>query len=150
MILKEAGFHLFHGQWLHSPVEAVEFQSIKLAWLGSDRIPQRSTFKEIGRLLERSESGIWRKLLSDVALNQHVRVPIIAVQFDPVLVKVFMNLEGGVTMHAGEQSTARQGVEPGRRVPARDENSFPHLSLVVPLHGDPVGSVFGGDAQEGW
>jgi hypothetical protein len=38
-IFKETGFHLFHRQWLHFPIEAPQFQSVELVWLARNRIP---------------------------------------------------------------------------------------------------------------
>ena len=44
-----------------------------------------------------------------MAVNQQVRVAVIAVQFDPVAVSVFLNLEGGVVVDTWKEATAQSG-----------------------------------------
>src|SRR5262249_16807893 len=51
-IFEEAGFHVFHSQWLNLPVKAAKLQTIELLWLGSNRVAQRPSFKECGSLLK--------------------------------------------------------------------------------------------------
>jgi hypothetical protein len=84
-----------------------------------------------------------------MALNQQVHVPVIAVQDYPVKVVCLVNLEGGMMMDAWKQSAACQGIEPGGGIPPWDEDALPGVAVLVPLHGNPVRSVFRGDAQEG-
>jgi hypothetical protein len=88
--------------------------------------------------------------MDDVALNQQVRMSVIAVQLNPITVVVFVNLEGGMVMHAREQSAAEEGIEPGGRIPTWDEDAFFGFTILVPLHGNPMGCVFGRNAQERW
>src|ERR1700730_8945264 len=106
--------------------------------------------KEIGGLLERTKYGRFGKFLGDVALDQQMRGPVIAVQNYPVTVILFVDLEGSMVMHAWEYPATQQGIEPGRSITARYENTFLGFAFLVPLHGDPVSGVFGGDAQERW
>jgi hypothetical protein len=84
-----------------------------------------------------------------MGLNQQVHLPVVAVQDYAVKVVCLVNLEDGMMMDAWKQPATEERVEPGRGVASWDENAFLDLAVLVPLHGNPVRSVFRGDAQDG-
>jgi hypothetical protein len=149
-VLKKARCHFFDGQGLHPPTEAPQFQAVELTGLGRNRIPQRPALEEVGRFLERPEKGGRRKFLGDVALDQQMGVPVVAVQFDPVTALVLLNLEGSMVMDAWKQPTTQERIESRRSVSAWDEDALAGLAVLIPLDGDPVRSVFGRETAKRW
>jgi hypothetical protein len=60
-----------------------------------------------------------------------------------------LDLEGSMVMSAGKQSASNDGVESGRRIAPRDEDSLLLVMPVVPHDRDPVSCVFGRDPDRG-
>src|SRR5439155_9229439 len=74
---------------------------------------------------------------------------VFALEVDAESAVVFVNVESGVVVDAGEDAAAGQDVEAGRAVAPGDIDAFAGCAvLIFPLDGDAVGGVFRAEAEE--
>jgi hypothetical protein len=110
-ILEKTRLDPTDGQRLNLPVGGAKFQSLELAVLPTRRVADRTALEEPGRFIERAEDRVRGKL--GIYLPDDRQVQVIAINHDAVLFPLFLNIEPGMVMNAGEQSATNERVEPG-------------------------------------
>src|SRR5690348_3849464 len=128
---------------------ADEFHSVECVFRPARGPTKRAVSKKFRSLVKRVKNGIRRQRIGDVAVNADERLVVVAAHVQFETIAGFKNMESGSVVRARKNSSARQPIEQGIGVAARDKNAFARDAVVIPFHGDPVRGIFRGESADG-